>query len=276
MLGNQPYYHKTLRKIVSVFGTLFNDVQVVRSTNAGAEVERINVPLAYGPSQRFLERLKEDPKLNKPSAIQLPRMSFTITSFSYDGNRKLRTTLQNKKVVDSDTLRRQYTGVAYNLGMELVIMAKNNDDANQILEQIIPFFAPDRTETYIPIPELGFKEDLPIILDGVTYSDNYSDDWTSRRNVVYTLLFTIQTFFYGPVKEQGVIKEAEIDIHNVASAEPGVSDQEVLETPRHVRVNIKPDPITADADDNFGYDETITEFDDGKKYNPVTDTDEDI
>lgn len=269
------FYHKGLRKIVVVFGTLFNNIQVVRTDASNDEVKRIKVPLSYGPKEKFIARTQQDPALLRPIDIILPRMSFQITTIQYDGTRKLNSILQNVKVETSALLKKQFTGVAYNVGFEVSIMVKNQDDGLQIVEQILPFFTPDFTISYVPISELAFKEDMPIVLNGVAMADNYDADWMTRRDIIWTLNFTAQTFLYGPIKTQGVIKKAQVDILLPPGSGP-VTDEEVLKTPRQIRVTTEPDPLTADADDDFGFTETFEQFADGRKYNPVTDTDDDI
>jgi len=275
MLGNFPFYHQTIKKIVTIFGTIFNDISIVRTNAITQEVERIKTPISYGPSEKYLTRLHQDPTLQRPISIQVPRMSFRISDIRYDGARKRNKIREHVKVKDDSNLYRVFDGVPYIIGMELTIISKNQDDANQILEQIIPYFSPDFTPTYNPISTMDFKEDLPIILNNITYTDNYTDDWRTRREILYTLGFNILAYFYPPVKEQGVITKAQVDIH-LAPGDGPVTDEEVQKTPRHIRITTTPDPITADADDDFGYTEAIEEFDDGKKYDGSSDTDIDI
>lgn len=275
MLNNSPFYHQTLRKIVSCFGTLFNEIQFVRRTTAGVEVERKLVPLSYGPKEKFLARLIQDPTLDREVAIQLPRISFQIVSFDYDGTRHLNTIHKNEHIVNDTTKRTQYNGVPYNIGFELAIMTKNTDDGNQIVEQILPYFTPDFTITYKPIPDMEYIEDMPIILNSINLQDNYDDDWRNRRNVIWVLNFTVKAFFYGPVRSQGVIKKAIVDVH-VTSGDGPVTDEQVATTPRHIRFTTEPDPLDALPTDDYGYTETTEYFSDGKVRDPITGTDVDI
>ena len=62
MLGQQ-FYHETIRKIVVSFGTIFNDIHLVRKDNDGKVSQSMKVPLAYGPRQKFLVRLGDNPDL---------------------------------------------------------------------------------------------------------------------------------------------------------------------------------------------------------------------
>ena len=68
MLGQQ-FYHETIRKIVVSFGTMFNNIAVVRKDNSGTVIQHMKVPLAYGPREKFLVRLREDADLTKQVAI---------------------------------------------------------------------------------------------------------------------------------------------------------------------------------------------------------------
>jgi len=275
MLGNSPFYHSSLRKLVSAFGVLFNDVFIVRTFKDGAEKERVRVPLAYGPKEKYLARAQQDPTLNRPVAITLPRMSFVITSLRYAGARKLNTIHKNTKITsDNRTLMRQFNPVAYDVDFELSIMVKNIDDGNQIIEQILPFFTPDFTITINSIPSLSLKDDLPITLHNVSYSDNYDDSWEKRREIIWTLSFTAQALFYGPIREQEVITTVQSDILIPEGSPHNKDDRD--KTPRSVRTKTSPKPPNADLGDDFGYTESTEEFNDHKKFNPHTLDDEEV
>ena len=212
MLGQQ-FYHETIRKIVVAFGTMFNNIQLVRKDNDGNIVQAMKVPLAYGPRQKFLVRLREDPDLTKQVAITLPRIGFEIQNLSYDPTRKLNRVQKFKKTKSSksNALDVQYMPVPYNLEFELYILSKNSDDALQIVEQILPYFQPDYTLTVNDMADMGIKRDVPIVLNGITYEDDYEGDFATRRSLIYTLSFTTKFYLYGPVTSTGVIKTVQVD-----------------------------------------------------------------
>ena len=167
MLGQQ-FYHETMRKVVVAFGTMFNNINIVRTNSSGVIVQSMKVPLAYGPKQKFLTRLREDPTLTKKVALTLPRIGFEIAGISYDQSRKLNSIQKLKKTnssTDGKTLSAQYMPVPYNMDFELVVMAKNSDDALQIVEQVLPFFQPDYTLTINDMADMGIKRDIPIVLN---------------------------------------------------------------------------------------------------------------
>ena len=208
------FYNASIRRMVSVFGTLFNNINVVRKTNTGDVKAIQRVPLAYGPKQKFLARLDERPDLNAPDVgIKLPRMSFEITSLVYDPSVKTsRLNRISKESGDGLTKNYMYTSSPYKIGFELSIMAKNQDDALQIIEQIVPYFQPDYTVTINDVPDMNIKSDVPIVLQSVGLSDSYDGDFLSRRAIVYTLAFEARVKFFGPIKEAGVIKSVTANI----------------------------------------------------------------
>ena len=266
MLGQQ-FYHETMRKVVVAFGTIFNNINIVRTNSSGAVTQSMKVPLAYGPKQKFLTRLREDPNLNKKVALTLPRIGFEISGIAYDPSRKLNSIQKFKKTNNSDsgkTMSSQFMPVPYNMDFELVVMAKQSDDALQIVEQILPFFQPDYTITLNDNTSMGTTRDVPIILTGVTYSDEYEGSFEDRRVLTYTMSFTAKFYLYGPVTDQKVIKQVQVDQY---------TDMPVNAPKREQRYTVAPTPITADADDNFGFNETTSFFEDAKNFDEVSGTD---
>ena len=168
MLG-QSFYHETIRKVIVAFGTMFNEISIIRKNNSGVVIQSMKVPLAYGPRQKFLARLNEDPNLTKQVAVTLPRIGFEIQNISYDATRKLNRVQKFKKVKGSDAKRldTQYMPVPYNLDIQLYILSKSSDDALQIVEQILPYFQPDYTITINDMVDMGIKRDVPMILNSI-------------------------------------------------------------------------------------------------------------
>ena len=190
MLGS-TFYHETIRKVVIGFGTLFNDIHITRKDSSGNVQQSMKVPLAFGPKQKFLVRLREDPNIAKSVAITLPRIGFEIGAISYDPARKLNKIQKVKKAGTSgNKVDTQYMPVPYNIDFELYAMSKNSDDALQIVEQILPYFQPEYTITINDIVQMSNKRDVPIILTGISYEDNYEGDFTERRaiSILYLLL----------------------------------------------------------------------------------------
>ena len=246
MLDDTYFYNATIKKTVAVFGSLFNNIYVGKLI--GEELKNVvRVPLSYGPHQRFLSRIRKDVDNKKSDvAVKLPRMSFEITSISYDATSKLNP--NNNRVfdivgdTDSKTVVRQST--PYILGMSLSVMARDQDSALQVLEQIIPSFSPAYTLTVKNFEGPGSKTDLPIVLNGVSMQDDYEGDFEgSRRTIIYTLEFSLKIKFIGTINNtQKIIKSVTVNI----TAGECTDDNEQTET---ITVSLG-DPEN-DTSDNF-------------------------
>ena len=261
MLGTYSY-HEIFRKTVVAFGTLFNNIEL-RRTN-----EVMKVPLAYGPKQKFLARLDQNPDpTNKRVQITLPRISFEINGIQYDPSRKVSPTQKIKFAKDVDENKNVFMPVPYNLSFELAIISKNQEDGMQILEQILPFFQPHYNLSVKLVPDVDETKDVPVVLTNVDYEDTYEGDFYSRRAIIYTLQFTVKTYLYGPVTDAKTIKKVITDMYTKV---------DTASAPREVRYTIQPDPVSADADDDFGFGVVDQDFTDNKKRNPTSGVDEAI
>ena len=211
MLGTY-FYHEIIRKTIIGFGTLFNDIQIRHEDRNGGTLSETKVPLTYGPKQKFLAKLEQQAELSKAVAITLPRMSFEMTSIQYDATRKSGIT-QTFKASDGTNLKKVFMPVPYNIGFELSIFSKLNDDALQIIEQILPFFQPSFNITINLVSSIGEKRDVPIVLDNISFRDEYEGDFTTRTALIYTLQFTAKTYLFGPVADtsDGLIKKVQVD-----------------------------------------------------------------
>jgi hypothetical protein len=244
------FYNKNIRNIVILFGTVFNDIIVRRVNSSNVTQEEFRVPIAYGPAEKFLVRLRQDTDISKGKiGLTLPRMSFEFTAVNYDATRKLQTTKRYKKTGSDNTkLTTVYNPVPYNFDFTLSIMVKNSDDGTQILEQILPYFTPAYQVTMNEMSTMGIKRDIPIIFNGLSTEDNYEGDFLTRRALIHTLTFTVQACLYGPTSDVGIIRE--VDVNEFDSL---VSTTKVLNT------DVKPNPLSSDADDAYGYTTTRTE-----------------
>lgn len=253
MFGNH-FYHATIRRFVSVFGTLFNNISVVRKDSQGNVKSIVRVPLAYGPKEKFLVRIDEQPDLSTPNvAIKLPRMSFEILNIAYDTQSKLNR--NNKILIDNKIY---YTYSPYNISINLSIMAKNQDDALQIIEQIIPYFQPEYTITVKESISSSLKTDIPITLSTIDMQEDYEGDFMNRRAIIYTLSFDAKVRFYGPDRASSQIKKVIVNTLNQGVAGSGFEQQLT-----------KVDPSDADIDDGYTIIEEINYLDDPGRANLV-------
>jgi len=255
MLGTY-YYHEIIRKTIISFGTVFNQIGI-RHSDTG----EMQVPLSYGPAQKFLARLEQQADLNKSVQITLPRMSFEMNTIAYDPTRKAGVT-QTFKTSDGTNLKKVYMPVPYNIGFELSIFTKLNDDALQIVEQILPYFQPSFNLTVDLISSIGEKRDIPVILDNISFQDDYEGDFSTRRALIYTLNFTAKTYLFGPIAAttDGLIKKVQADIY-------GSTDTKTAK--REMRYTATPVPADAGPGDDFGFSENWQDLGDARSYSPT-------
>lgn len=247
MFGNY-YYHERIRRSVAIFGRLFNDVYVLRKDSTGDVISTVKVPLAYAPRQKYIDRIREQADLaaGQRVALKLPRMSFEIISLNYDPSRQLQKTTNFSQAGAVSTSRAKLNiFVPYNISFQLNVYAKTQDDALQIVEQILPYFSPQYNLTITPLASYpNVKEDVPITLTGVDFADDYEGDVASRRTIIYTLTFEMKLNFYGPIADSNVITKAipKIDL-----------DTEDLADSDYLTITVTPTPAGVSADSDYGF-----------------------
>tara|TARA_R110002074_G_scaffold400050_1_gene594563 strand:+ start:554 stop:1351 length:798 start_codon:yes stop_codon:yes gene_type:complete len=257
----QYFYHERIRKSVATFGTIFNDIHVQRTASNGAVLNQTKVPLAYAPKDKYLERIRENPSLidDTKVALKLPRMSFEITSLAYDPERILP---KNNNYIQaygtsSTESNKIYSPAPYTIFFSLNIYAKLQDDALQIVEQILPYFNPQYTLTLKPL--VGFdtiKEDVPITLQSVSFQDDFEGSLEQRRTIIYTLDFGMRVNFHGPIRKSKVIRSTTANIHiDKASLLTSGADSDGL----YVKQITTPNPANATPFSDFGFT-TVTEY----------------
>ena len=224
-MGGEYYYHQIFRKSIIAFGTVFNNILVKRKKpgvdrpTGDKSLEAFKVPIQYGPYMKYLAIIAAEPNAERQQMqITMPRMSFEIKGLNYDGSRKLVPTQFSKTVPPKGTddagravQYAQYLPVPYNLEIELNILAKNQDDGLQILEQILPNFHPSLNVPIEVIDVTHEERDIAIVLNGIGYTDDYVGDYTSRRTLIWTLNFTVKTYLFGPVDAQRDIRKVVLD-----------------------------------------------------------------
>jgi hypothetical protein len=255
MLKTAHFYNRTIRKIVVAFGTLFNDIQVIRFDKNGNQKEILKVPLNYGAKEKWVTRITSDPDLVKSVATTVPRMSFDLVGIDYDTSRKQPTTLQNFASDGSGKLNRQYAPLPYNFSFTMSIYVRNTEDGTQIVEQILPYFAPDYTVTVDLIADMNQKYDMPIILNSVTPDTQYEGDLMDTRLIIWTLEFTVKGYIFPRVikssTSNGIIRIANTNIYAETTANINVKSAIITTTP---------DPANTAFDDEFGFVEVIREY----------------
>jgi hypothetical protein len=220
MLNNPIFYFRSIYNVVVAFGTLFSDIHVRRThPTDNTKNQTLKIPIRYGPREKWLTRLEQDPNagiIGQEEQVQMtvPLMTYQITGFTFNGSRKLPTIGRHAHVVTSNSqvLSAQYNPVPYDIDIELVVMVKHLEDGLMIVEQIVPFFAPDYTLTLKDVPGMNIKKDVPVVLKGFSTEDNYEGPWDEKRVIQWTLSFTAQAYLYPPIKQVNVTTEAEVNM----------------------------------------------------------------
>ena len=247
---DQRFYWGTIRKAIVAFGNMFNNIVIERKDSAGNIVQLQKVPISYSPKQKFLARINQQPDIDKnPMQVILPRMGFELISLDYDPNRKVSPIQQTRSINTNTSAATQYAPTPYNLNVLLYIYAKNQDDALQIVEQILPYFNPDYNLNFKAIPEMGLLNDLPIVLNSMGFQDDYEGDLVTRRSIIWTLSFIMKLNFYGPVSNQGIIRKVNTYLYN----NPDLSN--VTQ-----KITVETNPTTANVTDNFTFIDTFEDF----------------
>ena len=267
MLGTYSY-NQVMRKSVVGFGTLFNDIEIRKYHDDGSVYQRMKVPLAYGPRQKFLARLTEQPQLTRPNAITLPRLAFEMTGMLYDPTRKQSPVQYCLTEENSEGLKKTYVPVPYNLEFELNVLSKTQDDCLQIVEQIVPYFQPSFNLSMKLVDEANIRRDVPIVLNSITFDDDYEGDFSTRRSLVYTLRFTLKTYIYGPTSDTGLIKKAITKEYSTSDLNIASRHRKYTVTPKAKEdknndtiVDALDDALLVSGDD-FGFNETSGFFED--------------
>jgi len=251
------FYHEKIRKCVAIFGRMFNDIYVIRKNSSGGGTSQLKVPLSYAPKRKYIERINENNDLVNDTkvALKLPRMSFEITNFAYDTSRQLtKTSHFNTTGTDNTNRKKFFPPVPYTINFQLNVYSKSQDDALQVVEQIVPFFNPQYTLTIKPFPDdyPDFKEDIPIIIQGLAFQDDFEGAMDTRRTIVYSIDFEMKVSFHGPVNTSSIIRTTKADLFEINS---GLIDSDgYLET-----VKITPNPVNVFglADSDFGFSTDI-------------------
>lgn len=248
MLGNPHFYHRSIRKVVSLFGTLFNDIEIIRFDKDNSPKERFKVPLSYGPKEKYITRIESDPNLTKSINTLVPRISFNLDSLSYDPSRKQISTLRNFSANTNSSLKTQFAPVPYNFEFSLSIFVRNTEDGTQIIEQILPFFTPDFTVNVDFIPGMDQKYDVPIILNDVTYTVDYEGDFSTTRVINWDMSFSVKAYLWPPIKNADIIRQANTNISQNSNMSNTI-----------VKIVTTPNPANSSPLNDFGFTEQITE-----------------
>jgi hypothetical protein len=193
----EKFYNQALRKLTVAFGSLFNNIYVTRVNSAGTAQEEIRVPLAYGPKEKWIRKLREQ---QFDFQSELPRMSFEMVAITYDSARK-KNSLQKRFTTgpNNQSVYSNFVEVPYDVEFEVGVLVKFMEDGLSVLEQILPYFSPEFTVS-LNINDVNQNVDVPIVLTSVAMEEDYEGVVEGMRIITMTLSFTAKANIFGPVK----------------------------------------------------------------------------
>ncbi len=210
MLNDTTYYHAAIRNTIVAFGNLFSNIKFERKKNNIVE-QTIHVPIAYAQKEKWVHAIEANPDSERGVQTSLPRMGFEITGYNYDATRKL-ARMNTISCTTNNSRVQVYTPVPYNIDIQLYLATKTQEDALQVVEQILPTFTPEYTVSIRSISSLNLVQDVPIIMNNISVEDNYEGDLKERRLIVHTFNFTAKVNLLGPVNTIGVIKRIDVNV----------------------------------------------------------------
>lgn len=208
------FYNGSIRRMVVAFGSLFNQIYIDKAESSGTKT--MLVPISYAPKEKYKVRLAGDPDLQNPNQIVLPRMAFEITGYVYDSVRKRNSVSRNvvrPSASNPSGVDYTFAEVPYNIDFALYIYVRNMEDGLRIVEQIIPFFAPEFVVT-VNFDDMNKKIDVPIYLNSVSSEEDYEGDFETRRSIIFTLNFTMKTYLFGAKKNYKEIRVVQAGLWN--------------------------------------------------------------
>ncbi len=191
---------------------MFSNIKIQRTKQDGSVGQVVAVPIVYGPKEKIIVRLGQDPNLDNQVLTTLPRMAFEITNYGYDANRNIN---RNNKVYcykNDGSSQAVYTPVAYNINISLYLLTKGTEDSLDVMEQILPNFVPEYTATVKTIPEMNVTQDIPFVLNSVSVNDDYEGDFGNRRLVTTTFDFTAKINLYGKPGSGSIITRTDTSV----------------------------------------------------------------
>lgn len=212
------FFHDLTRKYQLVFGTLFKDMEIKRYKSNGKVDKIFTVPVINSPKEKFVQRLigDVDPDTDgenmtrRRTAMAIPAISYEMTDIAYDSSRKVGKNHYLRLKPGEDGANRIYTPAPYTLTFEVHIITRTQDEMYQIIEQIIPAFQPDVNITVKGID--GANYDVPINFTGLFRTDSYDGTFDARRQILWTLNFTMKAFYFAPLEQKKIILDVTADV----------------------------------------------------------------
>lgn len=214
--SNQTYYYpETIRNVTVAVLDMFDDFYIKRYDRTpaknGTVVKTVRVPIMFGPQEkRHMDELRGTK--DGWQAPPVPRLSLVLNGIEYDPSRasginEIRHFYDtNLEIKDLDGFFADVNPAPYNFNFTLSVMTDSLSDFSQIVENILPYFNPNR---YLRVKEFSFlniERDLPLALGGITPNFTDSLDVGQERRVDGDMSLTVQGWMYRPISSEKIIK----------------------------------------------------------------------
>lgn len=199
-----PYFFfGVLRKTLIQFLDTFNDIQVARyHPNTTTVRKYVEVPIKLWSKEKAWKWLNE-----RKDDESLPIMNVEMNSIDYASDRQTDPKFTfNTATPSAGTVTKVLSPIPYNIGLSLHIWTKYMIDADQILEQILPFFNP-YIVLKINIPELSTTYEVKVVLQSAMPEIEAEMDDEDYRVIKWTLDFLVHATFFKPTESAKIIKE---------------------------------------------------------------------
>jgi hypothetical protein len=208
---SRSYYHKSIRKTLVAFASLFNDLEVFDEDASGNIIKTIKIPLTYTQKEKFIQKINDTENKDLEIKVTLPRMGFQMGTPDYDSSRK---TNSLDRLVAIDGTKFMFNRVPYTIPFNLYIATRKIDHSLQIIEQILPYFDPSLTVEIKDMDEFDINTKIPFTLQSSDFSIDSDESLLSRRNILWTLGFTAKTYLYKAIRDPQLVKRTLVDIKN--------------------------------------------------------------
>ena len=200
------FYFSSIRSVTVQLMNVFSDLKVMKYVD-GESVKEVEVPIKYSTKEKFYWWIYD-----KKQEKRLPMMSFNMTSLSYDIQRQTERTSKlhyNIGTDDDPTIIEIMKPVPYKMGYQLNIASVYLSEAEQVLEQILPYFSPF-IMLNIKIPDAYMSYDAKCILNGCSLDvpEDMMED--TQRLVKWSLDLSVDGLIMAPHTTSSLIKEINI------------------------------------------------------------------
>lgn len=207
MIGDH-FYHRSIKKVIATFGSLFSDVTVEAGTG-----KIVKVPIHYAQKQKFVEVLANNQDMRDMYMdVALPVMGFEVVNYAYAPEQMTNPLNVQHKVIQGDGVSFMFTSVPYNIGIELYLATNTLDEMYQVIEQIIPFFAPQLTVTIRDKDIYDLKTNITFDLTAVSQDIQYETTFDEKRVIMCNFSFLAHTKFHSNPRSIQRIKDVIINM----------------------------------------------------------------